>query len=100
MIHYHGGPITPDTCALKAWKGRHAFISFAHPGQINLASEYCQSFALDNGAFTAWKGAYAPASKETRASLMVERIEQHNSPGSLEYCEVMDRFNMQLQLAV
>jgi hypothetical protein len=34
MIHYHGGPITPDTCALKAWKGRHAFISFANPGQL------------------------------------------------------------------
>lgn len=57
MIHYHGGPITPDTCAIRAWKGRHAFISFAHSGQINLAAEYCQSFALDNGAFTAWKAA-------------------------------------------
>lgn len=57
MIHYHGGPITPDTCAIKAWKGRHAFISFAHTGQLNLASEICQSFALDNGAFTAWKAA-------------------------------------------
>lgn len=251
MIHYHGGPITPDTCAMKAWKARHAFISFAHSGQINLASEYCQSFALDNGAFTAWKaagknkidwrdyyefvarwknhpgfdfaiipdvidggeeenealldewphgeffgapvwhmnesderfirlcneyprvaigscgdydvkrpnlavarmkdlirhvvdqhgqpitklhglrmlnpliftklplasadstnvarnigidkacsGAYAPASKETRAALMVERIESHNSPGSLTYCEQRDRFDMQLQLAV
>lgn len=55
MIHYHGGPITPDTCAMRAWKGRHAFISFAHSGQINLAAEYCQSFALDNGAFTARK---------------------------------------------
>lgn len=19
MIHYHGGPITPDTCAMEAW---------------------------------------------------------------------------------
>jgi len=55
MIHYHGGPITPDTCAIRAWKARHAFISFAYPNQINLASEYCQSFAIDNGAFTAWK---------------------------------------------
>ncbi|TBM05669.1 hypothetical protein EYY87_08705 [Hafnia paralvei] len=54
MIHYHGGPITPDTCALKAWKGRHAFISFANPGQLKLASEITQSFALDNGAFTFW----------------------------------------------
>lgn len=57
MIHYHGGPITPETCAIRAWKARHAFISFAYPKQIHLASEYCQSFALDNGAFTAWKAA-------------------------------------------
>lgn len=55
MIHYHGGPITPDTCAIKAWKARHAFISFAHQGQLRLASEISQSFALDNGAFTFWK---------------------------------------------
>jgi hypothetical protein len=55
MIHYHGGPITPDTCAIKAWKGRHAFISYAHPKQLQLASEICQSFAIDNGAFTFWK---------------------------------------------
>jgi hypothetical protein len=55
MIHYHGGPITPDTCAIRAWKGRHAFISYAHHGQIGLAAEYCQSFALDNGAFSFWK---------------------------------------------
>ena len=52
MIHFHGGPITPDTCALTAWRARHAFISFANPGQLALASEVCQSFALDNGAFT------------------------------------------------
>lgn len=57
MIHYHGGPITPDTCAMKAWKGRHAFISFANAGQIGLAAEICQTFALDNGAFTKWKKA-------------------------------------------
>lgn len=55
MIHYHGGPITPDSVALKAWAGRHAFVSFAHPGQIGLAAEVCQSFALDNGAFSLWK---------------------------------------------
>lgn len=55
MIHYHGGPITPDPCAIKAWKGRHAFISFAHDVQIGLAAEICQSFALDNGAFSLWK---------------------------------------------
>ncbi|GLP95300.1 hypothetical protein [Paraferrimonas sedimenticola] len=55
MIHYHGGPITPDTCAIKAWHGRHAFVSYARPDQLGLASEICQSFAFDNGAFTKWK---------------------------------------------
>jgi len=54
MIHFHGGPITPETCAMKAWKGRHAFISFANHGQLRLASEVCQSFAVDHGAFSFW----------------------------------------------
>lgn len=54
MIHFHGGPITPDTCAIKAWRARHAFISFANASQIVLASEITQSFALDNGAFSFW----------------------------------------------
>lgn len=55
MIHYHGGPITPDTCAIKVWTARHAFVSFAATQQMNLAAEITQSFALDNGAFTFWK---------------------------------------------
>lgn len=55
VIHYHGGPITPETCALRAWRGRHAFISYAHPVQIRLAASICQTFALDNGAFSLWK---------------------------------------------
>ena len=55
MIHYHGGIITPDTCAIKAWKGRHGFVSFARPDQLGLITEVCQSFGLDNGAFTFWK---------------------------------------------
>ncbi len=55
MIHYHGGPITPVTSAVKAWTGRHAFVSFAYPEQLRVAMEVCQSWALDNGAFSAWK---------------------------------------------
>lgn len=55
MIHYHGGPITPDPCAVKAWRGRHACISYASPQQIGLAASICQSFIIDNGAFTFWR---------------------------------------------
>lgn len=55
MIHYHGGPVTPVTAAMRCWRGRHAFISFATPEQVGVAAEVCQSFAFDNGAFSAWK---------------------------------------------
>lgn len=55
MIHYHGLPITPATAAAVAIQAGHAFVSFAHPGQMGLAVAACQSFALDNGAFSAWR---------------------------------------------
>jgi len=55
MIHYHGGPITPETVAHKVWLSRHAFVSWAHAYQIELAASICQTFALDNGAFSIWK---------------------------------------------
>jgi hypothetical protein len=59
VIHYHGGPITPDVCAIEAWRARHALISFAHPAQIELAAGLTQSFCLDNGAFTQWRSGVA-----------------------------------------
>lgn len=55
MIHYHGTPITPESCALRVLPGRHAFISFYEPRNLELAAAMCQSFALDNGAYSAWK---------------------------------------------
>jgi len=55
VIPYHGLPITPCTAAVAAVQGGHAFVSFAHPEQLGTAIAVCQSFALDNGAFPAWK---------------------------------------------
>jgi len=55
MIHYHGLPITPSTAAVKAIENGHAFVSFRHSNQLGIAVECCQSFAIDNGAFSAWK---------------------------------------------
>lgn len=55
MIHYHGLPITPETAAHKAIDAGHAFVSFAHAGQLQTAITCCQSFAIDNGAFSAWR---------------------------------------------
>ncbi len=55
MIHYHGLPITPETAAIAAIGGGHAFVSFAAPEQLETAAAVCQSFAIDNGAFSAWR---------------------------------------------
>lgn len=55
MIHYHGLPITPATAAVRAIDSGHAFVSYAHSDQLHLAAEVCQSFAVDNGAFSAWR---------------------------------------------
>lgn len=55
MTHYHGLPITPATAAEVAIRAGHAMVSFAHAGQMGLAVAACQSFAIDNGAFSAWR---------------------------------------------
>jgi hypothetical protein len=55
MIHYHGTPITPESDAATILNGRHAMVSFEDVRQIGLVSDICQSFAVDNGAFSAWK---------------------------------------------
>lgn len=55
MIHYHGLPITPETAAVRALSAGHGFVSFAEQRNLAIAAEVCQSFAIDNGAFTAWK---------------------------------------------
>lgn len=55
MIHYHGSPITPATAALRAINSGHSFVSFQHPEQLGLALEVAQTFAIDNGAFSAWR---------------------------------------------
>lgn len=57
MIHYHGLPITSkgQAAAFAAINGGHAFVSFMSPDQLTLAIEVSQSFAVDNGAFSAWK---------------------------------------------
>lgn len=55
MIHYHGLPITPATAAVQTLNSGHGFVSYAHSDQLSIAIECCQSYAIDNGAFSAWK---------------------------------------------
>lgn len=56
MIHYHGGPVTPNDAAVQLWSRRHAMVSFERPDQIALAFEVCQTVLKDCGAFAKWNG--------------------------------------------
>jgi hypothetical protein len=55
MIRYHGTPITPAASAVQILKGRHGLVSFERTEQAGLVAEMCQSFVLDNGAFSHWR---------------------------------------------
>lgn len=56
MIHYHGTPIGgKSTDAGEILRGRHGLVSFANQQHLPIVLDVCQSFVLDNGAFTKWK---------------------------------------------
>jgi hypothetical protein len=55
MLHYHGMSGMNDGVAVAAVGAGHGLISFAYPEPLGAAIEICQSFALDNGAYSAWK---------------------------------------------
>lgn len=89
MIHYHGSPITPRSVAIQVLAGRHAMVSYANPEQVALAAEVCQSFALDNGAFSIWKSGHGEVNVELYAD-WVRRWERH--PG-FDWCLIPDRID-------
>jgi len=56
MIHYHGTPLSgAKVKAGEFFQGRHALVSYAHREDLEIVAECCQSFVLDNGAFSVWR---------------------------------------------
>ncbi len=56
MIHYHGMPLSGPTQHIGRFlRGRHAFVSFAAPKCLPTVAKNARTFAIDNGAFSAWK---------------------------------------------
>lgn len=56
MIHYHGTPVggsRQDTA--RFLMGRHALVPFIRPDDLSPVLECCQSFVLDNSAFSYWQ---------------------------------------------
>lgn len=89
MIHYHGTPMggkSLDVC--HSLKGRHALIPFFRPDNLAIAMEVCQSFVLDNSAFSLWKkGGYVPFAEY---HTWVHSLEGH--PG-LDWCLIPDKID-------
>lgn len=56
LIHYHGTPMGgPRQDAARFLMGRHALVPFSYTDDLPIVADVCQSFCLDNGAFTVWK---------------------------------------------
>jgi hypothetical protein len=56
MIHYHGTPCGGRREDVARFLSRrHALIPWSRPEDIGTASDVCQSFVIDNGAFSAWR---------------------------------------------
>lgn len=56
MIHYHGTPFSGKRDGMVfSLQRRHAMVSFAQPECLATVAEVCQSFTIDNGAFSTWK---------------------------------------------
>jgi len=56
VIHYHGTPIGGAKIEVARFLvGRHALVPWTYPCDLEAVMECCQSFVLDNGAFTIWR---------------------------------------------
>ena len=86
MIRYHGGPVTPLSACVSLWTARHAFVSFARPDQIAVAADVCQSFALDNGAFSFWKAGQG----EIDIGAYAEFVQEWQLHPAFDWCVIPD----------
>jgi hypothetical protein len=56
MIHYHGSPIGGSRQDVARFLiGRHALVPYFRQDDMPIVADVCQSFVLDNSAFTIWK---------------------------------------------
>ena len=55
MIHYHGIAGVDARFIATCFTGRHAFVSYETVENLKHVADICSTFALDNGAFSAWR---------------------------------------------
>lgn len=86
MIKYHGTPFggTRDEVA-KFLCGRHALIPFGNHGDIGTAAEVCETFMIDNGAFTSWTKGIKPDWNE-----YIKFVETYRLHPGFDFCVIPD----------
>src|SRR5580765_1562781 len=56
MIHYHGTPVGGSRQDVARFLiGRHALVPFFRQDDMPIVADVCQSFILDNSAYSIWK---------------------------------------------
>jgi hypothetical protein len=87
MIHYHGAQLSgPERNVAPVLRRRHAMVSFAAPRTLPIVAEVCQSFTLDNGAFSAWRSG-DPITDWQPYRLWVEQWARHPA---FDWCLIPD----------
>lgn len=69
--------------------GRHALVSFYYQNDLGVAMECCQSFCLDNGAFSHWKAGKGDIDVNAYAD-WVQSIEGHPN---CDWCIIPDKID-------
>lgn len=90
MIHYHGTPIGGNRQdVVRFLMGRHALVSFYRPDDISAVLECCQSFVLDNGAFSHWRAGKGAIDFDAYLAWVRE---YHRHP-SFDWCLIPDKID-------
>lgn len=87
MIHYHGTPIGGTrACTAEFLMGRHALVSFYRPDDMAAVMDCCQTFVLDNGAFSHWKSGAGEIDFDAYAKWVLE----YSRHPSFDWCLIPD----------
>jgi hypothetical protein len=90
MIHYHGTPIggTRDGAA-RFLMARHALIPFKRQDDLLAAMEVCQSFVLDNSAYSYWRAGEG----DVDAKKYMQWVNSLAGHPSLDWCLIPDKID-------
>lgn len=90
MIHYHGTPIGGSRQdAARFLMARHALVSFFRPDDMAAVLECCQSFVLDNGAFSHWKSGKG----EIDVSEYIKWVHEYHRHPNFDWCLIPDKID-------